>query len=188
MSERIEDINEKLIEKYGKNIDSDLPRFRVVWSTDQIEKRYGEFEVFSEAGIFLRSEKGIEEVKKYGELCHDKWVLEQLFPTVGNPYLEKVTKYSYEPVWVFGAANSNPTPIWRAVDYLVRIVLHGDPNAVVKSPADLAREEAEAIEREKIRALDILNNDVPDLAFSLKHGTAVTVPTSYGDNDGSPKS
>ena len=176
MSSDIFDINRKLLEKYGRDTVLNQPRFRVVWSTTQIEKRYGEFEIFSESGdIFLRTEKGVSEVRKYEEYP-DMWVLEQLQDTAGNPYLEHIVKFSYEPLWVFGAANSNRDPIWKAVDLLVRNRLHGDPNKVNMSPADLERQEEDNLRKEKERIKFILQDDVPDLAFALKHGLAVTVP------------
>ena len=65
MSDSIYDINHRLIEKYGRDIATNEPRFRVVWTSTQLEKRYGEFEVFSEGGIFLREEKGVREEPKY---------------------------------------------------------------------------------------------------------------------------
>ena len=174
-SDNVFDINRKLLDKYGRDTVLNQPRFRVVWSTSQIEKRYGEFEIFSEGGIFLRTERGVSEVRKYEEYP-DMWVLEQLQPTAGNPYLEHIVKFSYEPLWVFGAANSNRDPIWKAVDLLVRNRLHGDPNKINMSPADLERQEEEKLRKEKEHIKEVLQDDVTDLAFSLKHGLAVTVP------------
>tara|TARA_R110000868_G_scaffold16913_7_gene74964 strand:- start:928 stop:1479 length:552 start_codon:yes stop_codon:yes gene_type:complete len=180
MSDSIYDINHRLIEKYGRDIATNEPRFRVVWTSTQLEKRYGEFEVFSEGGIFLREEKGVREEPKYLPEYPDMWVLEQLVETAGNPYLEMVVKWSYEPLWIFGAANSDRTPIWRAVDLLVRNRLHGDPNLVHLSPSDLIRAEEAKMAKEKQNIKDMLSDETTDISFALKHGTAVTV----GGNNG----
>lgn len=175
----IYDINKKLIEKYGRDQVQNLPKFRVVWSSSQYEKRYGEYEIFSDAGIYLRTDKGVEEVPKYLPEYPDMWVLEELRPTAGNPYLEMVVKFSYEPIWIFGAANSDRQPIWRAVDLLVRNRLHGDPNNERLSPAALAKLEEEKLEKEKQNVRDMLRDQTPHLAFGLKHGNAVVVPENY---------
>lgn len=180
MSDSIYDINRRLIDKYGRDVVTNEPKFRVVWSTTQLEKRYGEFEIFTEGGIYLRTEKGVSEEPKYLPEFPDMWVLEQIMDTAGNPYLEMVVKFSYEPLWIFGAANSDKTPIWRAVDLLVRNRLHGDPNLVHLSPADLLRIEELKLQKEKEKIKDFLNDETTDISFALKHGTAVTVGDIHG--------
>lgn len=191
MPSEITFINRKLREDYGKgilirnalvgfvtrDISVDLPTLRVVWSTDQREKRYGEYRVFSESGsIFLRDEQTVEEVRKYDWL--DKWVLECLLPTDGNPYLEKAgVKYSYEPLWVFGNANSNPQPIWKYIKVFVDEYMSS--GRVKKTMKQLEDEEREKLEAAKAHDLEIIRNDSPDIPFQLKHGLAVVVPSNY---------
>jgi hypothetical protein len=179
MSESVAEINKLLVDYYGLDISLNIPKFRIVWSSSQREKRYGVFEVYDSTGtIFLRTEQGIEDVEKY-PIWSDLWVLERLFPTNGNPYLELVTKFSYEPVWVFGAGNSDKQPIWRAVRLLCENSLRGDPNRVNKSPSDLIREEEEKLEKEKKLMKEMLSEDVTPLAFSLKHGCSIVVPKRF---------
>lgn len=178
--EDIESLNKKLVDNYGLDIGLGIPKFRLVWSTTARETRYSEYEVFSESGdIYLRTEKGVEkDVPKY-PLNEDMWVLEQIQSTAGNPYLEMVAKWSYEPLWIFGVGNSDRRPVWRGVQLLVQNRLFGDPNSRPKSPTDLIREEAERMRKEKSVCLDIIKNDSPYMASCLEGGQAVTVLTDH---------
>lgn len=175
--ETVEEINNRLVDVYGRDINNGLPKFRIVWSTDQREKRYGEFEVW-DGDRYLRTEKGVSEVQKYGEFPN-MWVLERLEPTVGNPYVEMVTNYSYEPKWIFGATHSDHKPIWKAVDLLVKGIIYGDPNRVVMTPGDIIRAEAKQKADEKEKCLTIIKNESPYLPGALHAGSAVTVPSNY---------
>lgn len=157
-------INERLIEYFGKDVAIDKPNFRIVWTNSELEKRYDEFAIFTESGIYLRTEKGVHEVHKYEqEFQRNKWVLERLVSTAGNPYLERVTPYSYEPIWIFGCAGSDPQPIWRAVKLLVEETIRTKTFLTAK---DVARLEAESLCREKALCKDILQD-----AGSAFHGT-----------------
>jgi hypothetical protein len=167
-------MNERLRQDYGE-FSPGNPKFRLVWSTKQFECRYGEYNIFSPSGdIFLREEKGIFFVPKY-PTWPDMWVLEKLMDTKGNPYLESICRFSYEPVWVFGAGNSERIPIWRAVQLLVRNNLFGDPNRMNRSPKDLQEEEDKKLELEKKKMKEILSEDTSGLAVPLRIGSAVSV-------------
>lgn len=185
MSESIYDLNRQLINEYGRDISNNLPKFRIVWTSTQKEKRYEEFAVFDESGNhYLRTETGVHEVDKYGPTQQDMWVLERLLPTAGNPYLEMVTKYSYEPVWIFGIGKSDRNPVWRAVKLLCNNALNGgDPNRVNKSPRDLEREEEQRMAKEKELFKTILQDDSPYLAGCIRDGQAVVVPHNYEKRD-----
>lgn len=175
MSEGIEWINRKLIEEYGLDTELGIPKYRIVWSTSQIEKQFGIHNIFDSSGtIFLRTERGVFEEQKYQGAFVDKWVLEHIKPTRGNPYLEDIVSWSYEPIWIFGAANSNSQPIWRAVVLLIGNVLRGhDINWKPRSPQDLIREEEERMAREKELCKTILRDDSPIMATKLHSGSAV---------------
>lgn len=188
----VELINKKLLDYYGRGItmyanrifsidkysilgtDSsvDLPKFRIVWSTGLTEKRYGEYEIFSESGdVYLRTEKCVEEVEKY-PMWPDKYVLEHLLPADGNPYLEKAgIKYSYDPRWVFGNARSNPVPIWKYVQILCDHILNNVRE--IESPNDIIRKEQAAIEKEKKLFKTMLQNESPYLAGMLHNADGI---------------
>lgn len=179
--ETVQEINKLLLDNYGYDMQAgiDVPKYRVVWTTDQIEKRYGEYLRFDDNGIFIRKEVGVSEEPKYGDEYKDMWVLEGTKPTAGNPYLERVVKWSYEPIWIFGAARSDRTPIWRAVRLLVENSIHGDPNARTKSPADLQREEDEKIAKERAMIKDYLKNESPAIPNFVRAGSGIFVPSTY---------
>lgn len=172
----IPEMNVKLDENYEKV--NGEPRFRIVWSTGIVEKRYGEFEIISDAGIYLRSEKGVEEVPKYVGEYLDKWILEEYLSTEGNPYLNKVTNYSYEPIWTFGAARSHPEPVWWAVVMLIQSRLDGRSRPVMREK-DYKDLEDESRRKEVERNKTILRNETPDIPFALKHGMGIVVPENY---------
>lgn len=162
-----------LKDNYGLDANTGQPNFRI-FTTKQTEKRYEEFNIFTDNGIFLRTEKGVNEVEKYPAEFDNLWVLERLIPTIGNPYLEQVAKLSYEPVWIFGAANSDKTPIWRAVRLLVNNVLNGgDPNSKRMSPSDLVKAEEERMIKEKAHMLDIIQDDSPFIPAMVHAGSGV---------------
>lgn len=156
----------------GTDSGIDKPKFRLIWSTNQTEVRYGEYEIYSESGdIFLRKESKVEEVEKY-PLWPDKWILEQLMSTEGNPYLEKAGhKYSYEPRWVFGNANSDPIPVWKYVKLLCDQCLL--MNRVVKSPSDIEEEELQAKAKEKELFKEMLQDESPYLAGMLHNADGI---------------
>jgi hypothetical protein len=94
LRENIERINEKLVGRYGKESDG-RPRFRVVFSEDEYEKRLTDF---TDEGFELL-EPEVRLLPKYKQWINQKYILERLIPIVGETDL--VTKTSYEPCWVF---------------------------------------------------------------------------------------
>jgi hypothetical protein len=188
MGESVHDINIKIKETYGCHIETGDPKFRISWTTDQFEKRYEEFEVFTESGaIYLRTEKGVSQVPKYSHDHRDMWVLERLLPTVGNPYLEMVCKYSYEPLWIFGVGNSDRTPIWRAVKLLIDNAIFGDPNYKPLSPSDLVAAEEKRMKQEKIRAKQFLQDQNPIIPTIVSRGEGIYLDHPNFEKKGSGK-
>lgn len=112
----VDAINEKLLLYYGRELDG-RPRYRVVWSTNQLEKRKGEFNEFY-GSIYLRTFYGVKEVPKY-PFDRDRWIVEKLF-YINNPELFSNRPGSYEPVYVLKGPNGEFLPLnWRAVDMVV---------------------------------------------------------------------
>ena len=104
LRESIESINERLINEYGRSIDDGRPKFRVVFSMDQYEKR-----------ITTHNDKGEElmmpEVRllpKYKQWAGKCYILERLIPVVGDTDL--IEKVVYEPLWVFRDKNKHYLP------------------------------------------------------------------------------
>jgi len=103
LRESIESINKKLLDEFGTEF-GDAPRFRIVFSEDQYEKRFTD-----------RTDEGFEllqpEVRllpKYKQYIREKYILERLIPVVGETDL--ITKVSYEPAWVFQDKHGNYLP------------------------------------------------------------------------------
>lgn len=179
MSDSIYDINKKLLLHYGRDTVLNLPCVRVVWTTEQYEWRDNKdgFDIFDESGsIFLRTEYGPHYCDKYPN-NPDMWVLESLVPNVNRVNGDLKSAYTYEPLWIFGVANSDRTPIWRAVKLLVdawKRVLTQQVDAA-KTESDLVSAEEVRMAKEKSLIKDILQDNTPDLVYDLVHGHAVTV-------------
>lgn len=176
MSEGITWINKKLIEEYGKDVSLNLPNYRIVFSTSQREKRYGTFNDYSESGyIYLRTVTETREVPKYNEYP-DLWILETIQANLANPELHE--KWSYEPLWVFGANNSERQPVWRAVELIVKShKIIRKMHVVTK--AEEVYELNEQLLREKKIFKDMLQNESPYIAGAIHDGEAIVVPHNY---------
>lgn len=121
--ESINTINQRLRDEYGL-FDDGNPRFRVVWSDDQYEVRFGTYEKVTESGIYLGTEEGFKYVPKYNYLPH-QFVLERA-TGVPEGTKELTTKISYEPMWGFGELREIPWPrIKVIVDVIVEFTYRG---------------------------------------------------------------
>lgn len=105
LREPIERINEQLIADFGREFNGQ-PKWRVVFSDDQFEKRWT---VHNDKGEELINPE-VRELPKYRQYVHQKYVLERLVPVTGQTDL--TTKISYEPAWVFQDKNGNYLPPW----------------------------------------------------------------------------
>jgi hypothetical protein len=106
--ESVEEINRRLVDRFGKDVALNNPNYRVVNTAGLTEHRLGTFTDLDSNGNFIREVREVREVEKY-PYYENSWVLERLSPNLVNP--ELIAKVSYEPIWVFGEANSDPTPI-----------------------------------------------------------------------------
>lgn len=117
--EPIEVINKRLEDYYGRYSDG-RPNWRVVFSDDEFEVRFGTFKKETESGLFLGEETGYRRVPKYTYI-HHKYVLEKLMEVFGNT--ELTTPTSYEPVWTFEDKFKNPLPPkWEAIQILISLI------------------------------------------------------------------
>lgn len=138
----VDEINKKLEDIFGKSVDG-LPKFRVVLSNEQTEKRVGTFEEWY-GNIFVRSVTGVREVPKYYYL-EDTWVLECRMPNDNPELLERVT---YEPIYVFP---KNLPLNWDVVNFVCNSVIN-PPKRERITDADEQRE----FEKDKKRIYDKL--------------------------------
>jgi hypothetical protein len=174
--EPVDLINSRLADFYGRDVSLDNPNYRIVWSTDQFEHRKGTYEDYDENGTFIRRVQEVRYVEKY-PFYPNRWILESLQFNELNP--ELFTKISYEPLWVFGEAGSDPQPLWRAVQLIVNISKAVEK--VKRTQKDLDEEEFQKVQKERQLFKEILQNESPYIAGALKDGAAVVVPSNYGD-------
>lgn len=115
-------INERLIQLYGYEQDTQQPKYRIVFSTFQTEKRYGKYDLLSkETGIWLGVKEGLVEIQKYWYLkpC---WLLERVEPNLNRKDLI-YEKWTYEPIFVFLDKDDNSLPLnWRAIELAVGVI------------------------------------------------------------------
>lgn len=169
--EDISAINKRLLDHYGRWEDG-RANWRVVWSDDQIEKRW----VTHTTEGFILTSPLVAEVPKYAYAQH-RYILERLVP-VGN-FLESdlVDKTSYEPVWTFEDNAGNPLPpIWEAIYLLIKTVKHNletaGHNPVYKAPEGMGNTTEEIMMRVEKLQEQLFGNETK-LGDALAYDTAV---------------
>jgi len=118
-------INRRLRDLYGVDF-LDQPMYRVIWSDDQLEKRFSTFRDYVPGtNILLREVTEVRECKKYSFL-EPQYILEKLFRNIHNKEILDNDTYNpavttYEPLWCFGLeSNGRAKPlIWRAVELII---------------------------------------------------------------------
>lgn len=141
-----------LKDTYGSTLDG-RPKFRVVWSTNLLEKRFGVFRDFY-GHILVREVKGVREVLKY-PFYQDRWVLEKL-DYVGDNH-ELIEKSTYEPLFVFQTAEGAFLPLnQRAVNFFMHFY---NQRGKLLSPSDIEDEEMKKYEREVNYFKEYLDNE-----------------------------
>lgn len=90
----LEKMNNQLRSKYGYGPDSFRPLWKIIWSEDELEKRWMTHD--DHGNELLEPE--VREVPKYQHI-KDRYVLERAVPVAGETDL--ITKVSYEPAWTF---------------------------------------------------------------------------------------
>lgn len=104
--ESIESINKQLLDTYGSELFAgDRPKFRVVFSADQFEKRWM---THTNEGFQLIHPE-VREVPKYRHYITDKYVLERIVP-IDLENSDLIEKVGYEPAWVFQDKQGNYLP------------------------------------------------------------------------------
>jgi hypothetical protein len=160
--ERIDTLNERLAERFGK-FDDGRPWYKLVWTTDQTEIRRGNFNEFY-GNIFLRSEINVvKEVPKY-YIGRDRWALEKLFFSIDNPELVNAGKGTYEPIWIFQDKDENYLhPIWPAIELIVKAA-EGQLSEKLQ-PSDYKEEDAKKLIEEIRYFEDVIENEASLFAF-----------------------
>lgn len=177
--ESIETLNERLINIFGKF--NGQPKFRIVWSEDQYEKRLTKY---SKEGLELLQPQMVE-LPKYKQWIHNKYILEQLVPVPENQLHELTTALSYEPLWVFEDNQGNALPPkWQAIHLLIHNLYAQMDSSSVKYKDPEATPEGAIEEREKRLAAiqEQLFGNESNTTDALAHNQAVIVPRNYEVN------
>ena len=169
LREPIELINKKLLEEYGTDHGRN-PKFRVVFSEDQFEKRWTSF---TKDGFELINPV-VETLPKYKQWIHAKYVLERLIPITGETDL--VDKISYEPAWVFQdkAGNYLP-PFFEGCKFIIEAMFNAvyGRRVEVKYKDDASKEQYLA-HIQKVEE-ELFGNET-EISDHLAYGTGVIVP------------
>ena len=177
----IDRINVTLLDHYGRL--ENLQTWRIVWSTDQREWRYGTYEDFTPNGVFIREVTERREVPKYSQWAPDKWVLERLVvvPMDASPDHPQIdSALSYEPLWVF---QDDLPPEWVAVKFIVdqvhKNMSQHDTGVKYKDP-DSHPDEAAHNKEERLKDIEesLFGNEteIGD-ALAYKQGVGYTGPS-----------
>jgi hypothetical protein len=119
-NEPIETLNKRLADTYGLIWDG-RPAWRIVWTDDQLEKRFGEFSDYS-GDILIRTVREVREVPKYF-WKKGYYVLERLFEVPEHHKGELLTNTSYEPIWFFEDKHGDPLPPkWEATQFIIKAI------------------------------------------------------------------
>lgn len=168
----IEYYNELLITLYGKCTITNQPKYRIVRSETQTEKRYGSYDVLTQdTGIWLGVKQGLVEIKKYWYM-KDCWLLERVEPNTNRTDV-LYDKFTYEPIYPFLDKDDNPLPFsWRAIEFLVGKLERAE-RGVKKTEEDhrLEEEKKQAEESEKVYGI----LDAPDPTKPLPTFTTSTL-------------
>lgn len=176
-------INQRLIDIYGKDL-LNQPIYRIIWSEDEIEKRFATFRDWVPGtNILIREVTEVREVKKYSTY-EPQYILEKLFFNQHNTeILDNNTfnpqKCTYEPMWAFGKDKNGRIrrPVWRAIELLITCI--NNPSKMTPSEMDEA-EFNQAREDERIMN-DLLEEHIPNdsLHSAIKDGDAVMLNQDY---------
>lgn len=181
----LDSINQGLRERYGIDTLTGLPIWRVVWSDDQFEKRYGTFDDITSAGIYIRTVTEVREVPKYKQWIQQKYILERLVVVPEHQQKELAdAKMSYEIIWTFeDAAGRYLPPVLRACEFIINTVYaaqYGTHN--LKKYEDTENSQEAALEQKKKRVDGIVEElwgDQSSLGGTTKTGETVIVPRNF---------
>lgn len=170
-------INDYLLKNYGRDVMTGQMKWRIVWTPDQIEKKYETYEDITASGLYLGTKTGMRDKPKYWYLP-DCFLLERLYVVESDAMKEALgSPYSYEPCLPFLDASNNPLPLkLEAVQYFLRNFYNAE-----RRVRDLQAEQEKKDQQEVQRTRDILYES--DTVDALHYGEGVVVPANYKKED-----
>lgn len=171
-------LNQKLIDEYGYYKASESPNWRLVWSEDEMEQRFGTFEDRTASGLFIRRVTEVRNVPKYKQWIRNKYILERIMPNMGNK--EILTKLTYEPVQAFENPENAP-PSWDAIKFTVELVFKRAKAAMGYAHKEPSFEEQQHLDKVRIDKIkNEIYGDTSDVADALAYREGIVVPRNYG--------
>lgn len=173
LRESIESINEKLLTEYGTELScGNQPRFRVVFSEDQYEKRLTDF---TDEGFELIHPE-VRLLPKYKQYIREKYILERLIPVPEGVETDLLTKISYEPAWVFQDKHGNYLPpFFEGCKHVIESIY----SMMDKANTHTRYKDKNITPEEKLAHLKKVENELfgneTDVTDALAYGTGVTV-------------
>lgn len=173
-----------MIDTYGIDTSTGLSIWRVVWSEDQYEMRYGTYDDYSDGGIWLRQVTEVRRAPKYKQWVPEKYVLERLVavPEINQDELPE-SKISYELLYVFENKDGNYLPPKFTVAKFVIDTIYAAQGkkslAKYKDPEDSTEAFLE-IKRKRIDEIqEYLYGDESGLLGTTLTGETIIVPQNY---------
>jgi hypothetical protein len=173
----IDRINKKLLDNYGKFSHTDMPNYRMVWSTEQFEMRWT---WYTREGFELPY-KEVRKLPKYRQSNPDLWVLERCLDVPPFVETDLVDDFSYEPIWFFKTDDGKfQMPVWRAVEFIVESIIAASARALgrkYKDPNLIDPKDQPEAERARVAQLkeDLFGNE-SDLTDALHGREGIVVP------------
>jgi hypothetical protein len=173
MSEDVVWINKQLERQFGKSPDG-RPKYRVVWSNSQLEKRRTHY---SATGLFLGEwQTEVREFPKYSYI-KDRFVLEMFLPSHDNE--ELVTKTTYEPLYVFQDSKQVAlSPLYRVCKYVIEDIQ--EKLTIAARPLEQAAIRNEIERSEKIKE----DKDISDIKEYLEDAGSSVIGSHLSTGSG----
>ena len=181
LTEKIESLNQQLVDLFGIDSISGIPIWRIVWSEDQFEKRLMNV---TDSGILLAKNE-VRLVPKYRQWIKEKYVLERLVvvPTINSDELP-ISKISYEPIFVFEDLHGNYLPprldVAKFTIDSIYSVQYENHNLVKYKDPESSTEESIELQRKRVDELveGMFGNET-DVSDSLTRQEGIIVPPSF---------
>ena len=165
-------VNKRLKETFGVSVHCNRPLFRVVFSEGLTERRCGEYEDWTDSGIFIRRRWGVFHAEKYSYL-EPQFVLERLIEFDPDQFDVLQEKRSYEPIHALGfnPDGSVKQPKWEPIRMALNLLMNGTKQTAEQYVRDFESERKRNEEKQIVEDAMLLDEE-SDLS-GLESGESV---------------
>ncbi len=177
MNVQIKEIN-TLLDDYFGQLDN-RPKWRVAWSDDQLETRYGDFEDRTKEGLLIRRVSEWRQLPKYKQYINpSRWLLERLLE-MPSLEIKFAVKLSYECVWAFDVDQIPNWVVIRSIVETVNLNMEKADNYIKYPDPDRDPKEAKANKEARLQGLEeALFGNETDTGDALAYKQGVGFTTS----------